>query len=123
MPDPLQHFRDVILVSGISSVVLALLLLLLTRWRAHWRRLLDAEGAFWKRLGLVGRWTAPLRRIEESRLIVAAIGALLVLHLLLLISAAGAWAYFAPRLHKASAPHLPPPAASPRPNKPIKSGI
>jgi hypothetical protein len=117
MADPLQNFRDVMLVSTISSVILGLVLLLLTRWRAYWSRLLDAEGNFWKRYGIVGKWAAPLRRIEESRLAVYAVAGLLALHVLLLMFAAGAYLHFAPKVRKAAEIH-PILEPSPAPTKP-----
>ena len=102
------------LVSALSCIVLGLLLMLLTVWRASWRRLLEREAAFWRRLGLPENWGAPLRRFEESRAVVLAVSALLVLHLLLLLYAAGAHAYYAPRLHKKlPVPLQPPPAKRP----------
>jgi hypothetical protein len=112
MNDPMQLFRQVIIVSGVSSVILGAALLLLTVWRRCWSRWVEKEGAFWKRLGLAGRWGAPLRRFEESRAVVFVVASLLVIHLLLLVFAAGAQAYFAKRLRSPSAP----PAQSGRPN-------
>src|SRR5215469_15965425 len=81
MDDPLRHLCQVMLISGLTCVCLILLLLLLTLWRPYWRRLLDAEGAFWKRLGFSG---------------------VLGIHVLLFASAAGAYAYYKPRLSKAA---------------------
>jgi hypothetical protein len=111
MNDPLQLFRQVMIVSGVTSAILGAALLLLTVWRSHWRRWVEKEGAFWKRLGLAGHWGAALRRFEEGRAVVFVVGSLLVIHLLLLAFAAGAQAYFAKRLHRPSAP----PAQSGRP--------
>jgi hypothetical protein len=109
--DPLQLFPQVILVSGIASVILGGVLLLLTVWRSRWRRILDAENAFWKRLGLSGNWTR-VRRFEESRAVIYILAALLVLHLVLLAMAAGAWIYFAHRLHQPPPVSIVQPAAT-----------
>ncbi len=98
--DPLQYFRDAMLISGISSVCLGCLLVLLTRGRRYWRKLLDWEEGFWRRRGLTARWTAPLRKFEESRAVVMVVTALLSLHLLLLISAAVAHVHFGAKLRQ-----------------------
>jgi len=100
MDDPLLHFRQVMLISGLTCVCLVLLLLLLTLWRPYWRRLLDAEGALWKRLGFSGR--SSLRKYEESRLLRFGLAGVLGIHVLLFASAAGAYAYYKPRLAKAA---------------------
>jgi hypothetical protein len=112
MNDPLQLFRQVMIVSGVTSAILGVALLLLTVWRDYWRRWVEKEGAFWKRLGVAGDWGAALRRFEEGRAVVIVVAGLLVIHLLLLAFAAGAQAYFAKRLHRPLAP----PAQSSRPN-------
>jgi hypothetical protein len=116
MSESLHHLRQVMLLSGVSCVALGALLLLLTVWRPRWRKLLAAEAAFWGRLGFGGRWGAPLRRFEESRAVVLAVAALLVLHLLLLLFAAGAYGYFAPRLRQ-----KPPAPLTPQPLPPRRS--
>ena len=98
MDDPLRHFRQVMLISGLTCVCLILLLLLLTLWRPYWRRLLDAEVAFWKGLGFSGR--SPVKKFEESRLLRFGLAGVLGIHMLLFASAAGAYAYYKPRLSK-----------------------
>ena len=105
MDDPLQRFREVMVVSGITCASLGLLLLLLTVWRGRWRRILEAEAAFWRRLGISGRWAEPLRRFEESRAMVAVVAVLLAIHFLLLAFAVGAHAYFAPKLRQQPPSH------------------
>jgi len=100
MDDPLQRFREVMLMSGITCVGLGLLLLFLTVWRSRWHRILEVEATFWRRLGVTGRWAEPLRRFEESRTLVAIVAVLLALHFLLLVFAVGAHAYFAPKLRQ-----------------------
>ena len=102
MNEAFQHLRQIMFISGATCLGLVFLLLLLTVWRPVLRRLLDAEAAFWKRLGLSGWWTAPLRRFEESRALVFAVAGLLLLHLLLLVLAGVAYAHFAPRLRSSS---------------------
>jgi hypothetical protein len=98
MDDPLLHFRQVMLISGLTCVCLVLLLLLLTLWRPYWRRLSDAEGAFWKRLGFSG--LNSLRKFEESRILLFGLAAVLGIHVLVFASAVGAYAYYKPRLSK-----------------------
>jgi len=100
MDDPLRHLCQVMLISGLTCVCLILFLLLLTLWRPYWRRLLDAEGAFWRRLGFSGR--GQLRRFEESRFLRFGLAGVLGIHVLLFASAAGAYAYYKPRLAKAA---------------------
>jgi hypothetical protein len=98
MDDPLLHFRQVMMVSGLTCICLILLLLLLTLWRPYWRRLLDVEGALWKRLGFSGR--SSLRKFEESRILLFGLAAVLGIHVLVFASAVGAYAYYKPRLSK-----------------------
>lgn len=121
MDDSLERFRQVMILSGISSAALGALLLFVTVWRASWRRLLDAEGAFWRRLGLGGSWAGPLRRFEESRAVIFVLAGLLVFHLALLGFAGGAYVYFAPRVRKAQAAHSEQPASNPKPQAPAKA--
>ena len=115
MNEPLHRFHEVMLVSSISCVLLGALLLLLTVWRPYLRKWLEAEAGFWKRLGLKGNWSGSLRQFEESRTVVVAVAGLLILHLVLLISAASANAYFSSRLRNAKSGPVQPPAAKTQP--------
>jgi len=85
-------------VSGLASAGLVLLLLFLTVWRPHWRRMLDWEEGFWRRRGVANWLLARLRRVEENKFLVGAVVALLVLHFALLAVSIGAQSYFGPRL-------------------------
>lgn len=80
--------------------------------------MLAGEAAFWRRLGLPENWGAPLRRFEESRAVILAVAALLILHFLLLLFAGGALAYYGPRVRKRlPVPVQPPPAPAKKPAK------
>jgi hypothetical protein len=115
MQDPLHVFRQVMLISGITSLLLSLFILLLTRWRGVWLRLLEKEEAFWKRFGVKAAWMAPIKSFEQSRFSVRIVVGLLVLHAILFLVAAGSYAYFAPRIKKYTpAPAYVHPAARPR---------
>jgi hypothetical protein len=71
---------------------------MLTLWRPYWQRLLEAEGALWKRVGFSGR--ASMKKFEQSRVLLFAVVGVLGFHVLLFAAAAGAYAYYKPRLHK-----------------------
>lgn len=118
MDDPLQRFREVMLISALTSLGLALLLGFLTTWRERWLRLVSLEETIWKRIGINERWLSTLRRVEENRLVVPAVAILLALHVLLLVFSSGSYFYFKRKLEqrdarKSSLLHTPrpPPAA------------
>ena len=115
MNEPLHRFHEVMLVSSISCVLLGALLLLLTVWRPRLRKWLEAEAGFWRRLGLKSSLPGTLRQFEESRTVVVAVAGLLILHLVLLISAASANAYFSSRFRNLKSAPAQPPAARTQP--------
>jgi hypothetical protein len=100
-------------VSGLTCLGLFVLLLFLTIWRPRWTRLLNWEESLWKRAGIGAGLLSRLRRMEDSRLMVPAVVALLLIHLGLFAVSAGAHHYFAPKL-KAKAAHTTP-REQPRP--------
>lgn len=100
MDDPLQRFREVMLISALTSAGLALLLGFLTIWRQRWLRLVSLEEKAWKRIGINERWLSTLRRVEENRLIVPAVAILLALHVLLLVFSSGSFFYFKRKLEQ-----------------------
>lgn len=103
MGDPLQRFREVMLISSLTTFGLALLLAMLTFWRQRWLNLVSLEETIWKRMGIKERWLAALRRFEENRLIVPAVSVLLGLHVLLLVFSTGSYFYFKHKLEERDA--------------------
>lgn len=111
--DPLQRFREVMLVSAITSTILFALLLLLTAGRSTWRRLLNIEESFWRRLRINERWLQKARNIEDNRFLVPAVVVLLLLHLALFGFSAAAYAHFAKQIKGRQRVVLPIPTRQP----------